>query len=341
MSDVSTDPSIPDPAPPAAPQGTLPGTQIGIPVGTGVEGLTAVVAPFRTNSPPWYTPKGTVWAAMGCAVPQAGRYIQTNNNVIFETINEMGKALFEILWKYPDRTFDRSPSRDCLWQVYSMLLDARKRMANNSYAPNETPTLAVKYTTAPEMFTVYPVPFYGALGCPNQWLHRLAEMTFAAMTEAMQHDDNELSFHTTKDFFNTVWGPLGFMLADMAWRFFGIDRKTATDIAFTIPDAAWTTFDGTKTGQDNGATSVRPPMGYHPTNLDLEAIRGLPYSQVVGFLQPWPSSTLLYSSGGIWMPTSVANTGDGSGAENSGSSLSDAATGVRASLAPTGGPPSA
>src|SRR2546425_1026008 len=127
----------PDPKDPAAPQGVLPGTQIPIPIGTGVEGLTVVEAPFRTNGPAWYTPVGTVWSAMGCAVFQCGRYIQTNNNVIWEAVNEMGKALFEILWKYPDRKLDRSPQRQCLLDVYNMLIDARTRLANNAVAPNQ------------------------------------------------------------------------------------------------------------------------------------------------------------------------------------------------------------
>jgi hypothetical protein len=315
----------PDPAAPAPPQGTLPGTNIPIPIGTGIEGLSVVEAPFRTNGPVWYTPAGTVWSAMGCAVPQAGRYIQTNNNVIFEAVNEMGKALFEILWKYRDRKVDRSPQRQCLLDVYNMLIDCRKRLANNAVAPNEQPILPAKFTSTPQMFLVYPVPFFGPLGCVNVWLHRLAEMVMAAVTEAMQHVDNDLAFHTTKDFFNTVWQPLHYMLGDMGWRFFGLARPAANDLTFTIPLALWQTFDDTLTGQPNTMTSSRPPMGYDPTNLDLESIRGLPYSQVVGFLQPWPSSSLLYSSGGIWTPTSVPNSGSGQGA---GSTANSVAAGV-------------
>lgn len=343
MADVGTTPVVPDPAAPAAPQGTLPGTQIPIPRGTGVEGLTVVNAPFRTNAPPWYTPKDTVWSAMGCAVPQAGRYIQTNNNVIYETVNEMGKALFEILWKYPDRELDRSPSRDCLWQVYQMLLDARKRMANNSVADSESPLLPAKFVTAPDMFLVYPVPFYGNLGCVNQWLHRAAEMTFAAMTEAMQHQDNQLSYHTTKDFFNTVYAPLQYVLVDMATRFFGAKRADAVDPNYVIPATAWSdpTLNLQSTGSANTTTSTRPPMGYQPTNIDLEAIRGLPYSQVVGFLQPWPSTNLLYSSGGIWNPTSIPNVGDGGGAGTSGTAGAASSGDVRSALLMSNGPPTA
>lgn len=314
MADVGTTPIIPNPAPPAAPQGTLPGTNINIPIGAGVEGLTVVAAPFRTNAPPWYTPKNTVWSAMGCAVPQAGRYMQTNNNVIFETINEMGKALFEILWKYTDRAVDATPSLDVLTAIYTMLIDARRRLANNAIADAEQAPLPAKFTTAPQMFLVYPVPFYGPLGCVNQWMHRAAGMTFAAMTEAMQHNDNELSFHTTKDFFTTVNAPLKYLLVDMATRYFGATREAAMDPNYLIPATAFASFSRSATGQTNSATAVRPPMGYHPTNLDLEVIRGIPYSQAVGFLQHWPDASLLYSSGGIWNPTSVPNVGSGRGA---------------------------
>ena len=337
--EVLTSAVVPNPAAPAAPEGMLPGTQIPIPVGTGVEGLTVVNMPFRTNGPAWYTPEGTVWSVMGCAVAQPGRYIQTKNNVIYETVNEMGKALFEIMWKYPDRMLDRSPSWQCLLDVYNMLIDARTRLANNTIADGAPPPLPEKFGEI-QMFAAYPVPLFGHLGCVQQWLHRLAKMVIASITEAMQHVDNVLAYHTTRQFFNAVWAPLNYMLGDMAWRFFKLPRPLPSDLNFVIPAATWTAYTDS-TGQSNVMTSGRPPMGYDATNLDLESIRGKPYSQIIGFLQPWPASSMLYSSGGIWTPTTVPNVGVGSGAGNRADKTNQSAAIVPDFLAPTSGLPAA
>jgi hypothetical protein len=62
----------------------------------------------------------------------------------------------------------------------------------------------------------------------------------------------------------------------------------------------WKAYDPTKFSVFVESTATRPPLGYAPTDIDLESVRGLPYQQVVPFLQPWPDSVLKYSTGGIW-----------------------------------------
>src|SRR5271166_1575286 len=112
------------------PTGTLPGTQIPLPLGTGVEGLQTINPPFRTNAPPWYTPG--IWGQLGCAVPQPGRYIQTDNRVISDFVNMVGRQVFQTIWQYPDRMFTRFPSRTVLFEIYQLLVIARKRLADRT-----------------------------------------------------------------------------------------------------------------------------------------------------------------------------------------------------------------
>src|SRR4051812_40434727 len=119
---------------PQTPGGVLPGTQIPIPKGTGVESLVAINPPFRTNTPPWYC--NGIWGDLGCAVPQPGRYLQTNNQKIYELVTVAGRQLFHVMWHYKDRKFERFPSRDCLWEVYQLLTVLRKRLQDNT-VPDE------------------------------------------------------------------------------------------------------------------------------------------------------------------------------------------------------------
>lgn len=298
--------------PGGAPQQTLAGTNIPLAQGTGVERLVPINAPFRTNAPPWYTPPGTVWGQVGCAVPQPGRYLQTNNGIIYDFTTMVGRALFDVLWKYPDRKFDRFPTRDCLWEIHQLLVIARNRLVSKTTAPGTSPLLPTHITPAPKMFVVFPIPLYGPLGCPNQYLREFGEMGLMMAAEAMQHADNELSFFVTKEFFGTVYGYIKYLLIDLATKFFGIDIKTASDDAFVIPDASWTAYNPAQFSVSFEGTSSRPPMGMTPTDLDLEPIRGIPIEQVIPFLQPWPDSQLKYSTGGIWAADpSLPNAGSG------------------------------
>jgi hypothetical protein len=287
----------------------LQGTQIPIPVGSGVEGLQSVNPPFRTNAPPWYTPpdpsgQQSVWGKMGCAVAQPGRYLQTNNRRILDLVTVAGRQLFHVLWHYQDRKFERFASRDCLYECHKLLTLARKRLTDNTVLPNQTPLQPTRGSPSPAMFTVYPVPLYGPLGSVNVWLGDFASMTLLFMAEAMQHRDNELGYYWTQDFALTCYPYIKYLIVDMATKFFGLDAKTASDDSFTIPDASWAAYNPAPLSVSVEGTSTRPPMGWTPTDLDLEPIRGLPIQSVIPFLQPWPDSVLRYSSGGIWAQSS-------------------------------------
>ncbi len=287
------------------PQTVVPGTTIPVPTGTGVEQLTSVTPPFRSNAPAWYTPPDangnqSVWSIMGCAVPQVGRYLQTNNVPLYDIVNTIGSELFDTIWGSEDRKFDSAPSRDVLYRIHQLLVIGRGRLAQKTVLPNATPLLPSKAKPAPRMFIVYPIPYYGPLGCVNEWLNDVCTYMQMACTEAMQHPDNERSFYITKDCHDTIYGYLKYILVDMAGKFFGIDQATASADDYVIPDAAWAAFNPASFTLPSEGTSSRPPMGWSPTDLDLEPIRGIPVEDVIPFLQPWPDSVLKYSSGGVW-----------------------------------------
>ncbi len=340
MADVipQAPPSIAVPnSPGAAPQQNLPGTSLPVPIGGGVESLITVPAPFRTNAPPWYSPKGTVWSDLGCAVPQVGRYLTTNNGIIYDFVNMAGSSLFEIMWKFDDRKFARYPSKGCLFEIHQMLTLGRDRLAAKTTLPNGTPLVPTRARPSPKMFLVYPVPLYGQLGCTNQYLREVCEMTMLMISEAMQHADNELAYYVTRDFFDVAYGYLQYLLVDMATKFFGEDPVAASAITYRIPDAKFQAYNPADRGTTPESTSTRPPPGYTPTDIDLEPIRAKPYEEVVAFLQPWPDQNYQYSTGGIWgNPSSPA--GDVTGIAGAAAGLATTAANLAALAQRPGAP---
>jgi len=306
---VQAIPSAPQPTgaptPNSAPaaQTTIPGTEMPTPVGTGVEKLVAVTPPFRNNAPPWYTPG--VWGQLGCAVPQPGRYLHTLNEPIFQFVDVTQRQLFHALWHYDDRLFTRFPSRDFLWDIYQLLKVGRKRLADNTVLDNQSPLQPSHAEPVPMMFNVYPVPLYGRMGCVNSWINQMATMTLLMCTEAMQHTDNTLAYYYTKNFFDTVYGYVKYLLVSMATKFFGVDKAVASADTFEISDDLWKAYNPAQFSVSVEATSVRPPIGWKPTDLDLEPINGIPIQQTIPLLQPWPDTVLKYSMGGIWQPTAT------------------------------------
>lgn len=331
-------------APGTPPNVIIPGTDIPVPTGGGVEQLIKVPAPFRTQSPPWYTPQGTVWSQMGCAVPQPGTQIQTNNRVIWDFNNFCGRALFDVMWKYSaDRLMTSWPSRSCLWEMYQLLINGRNRLVSKTTPDSGTPLQPAKAGNAPKMQLAFPIPFYGQLGAVNQYLGEFAELVMRMQTDAMNHSDNARDFYISQSFFAAVYPYIQYLLVDMATKFFGADATAAAAQAYVIPDAAWTGYNPTTQAVSFESTAATPPLNYvGPTQSDLQNIMGLTYEDVIPFLQPWPDSAYMMTSGGVWGTASspASDTTANAAAANANGAPNLAAT-ANPTIFGTGGPPTA
>jgi len=300
VTDASPTTAVPQ-APGAAPVELIAGTELTTPIGGGVESLIPVSAPFRTNAPPWYSPAGSVWSELGCAVPQPGTQLQTNNGVIYDFVHTVGRALFDVLWKQPDRLLERWPSYDCLWEIHQLLTIGRNRLVAKTTPAGASPLKPTHAVPAPKMFVVFPVPLYGQLGCVNQYLREFTELSLMLCSEAMQHADNALSFYVTPGFFSTVYPYIQYLLKDLATKFFGVDPTVAGALDYVIPTTAWTAFNPRAGSVSFESTATLPPLNLSaPPASDLQRICGLTLEQVVPFLQPWPDAQYQFSTGGIW-----------------------------------------
>lgn len=265
--------------------------------------LIATVPPFRSDAPPWY--KNQVWGDLGCAVPQPGKYLHTMNSGIWKLVDMVGRQLFQTLWKYDDRRVEAFVGRDCMFEVYNLILVGRKRINDKTVPSGESPPAVTHATPAYQMFKFYPVPFYGNLGCVQPFLRYATEKALLMLTEAMQHSDNERADFVTPGFAQAVQPYLQAILIEMGTSYFGFSRAEAAAPDFTIPDVRWGNdpaqgYNPVRYGVPVEATSTRYPVGWKPTEQDLEPIRGLPASEVIPFCQPWPQSQLYYSPGGVW-----------------------------------------
>jgi hypothetical protein len=262
--------------------------------------LETQLPPFRSDAPCWYN--NGVWGELGCAVPQAGRYLHTMNSKIHEIVNLAGRQLFHVFWHYDDRKFDRPPGRDVMEEIHQLVIVSRKRLSDLAIAPNEKRLMATHAKPAPQMFIVYPIPFYGNLGCRQTFLRDAAELSMLMITEAMQHMDNELAHDITTSFYEAVAPYLQRILVTMATRYFGYTREEASVPTFAIPAEKFKSYSPMDYAVSVEGTAQRPPVAATPTEEDLQPINGLPVNEVVPYCGPWPSTVLQYSPGGVWSP---------------------------------------
>lgn len=304
-------------APGAPAVATIPGTNINVPTGAGVEKILPVPAPFQSQSPPWYTPPGTVWSQMGCAVPQCGGQLQTNNSVIYELTKFVGRGLFDIAWNYSaDRLSEAWPSKLALWEMHQLLVTCRQRLISITNPPGANPLVPAKSGASPQMFLVYPLPLYGELGAVNEYFHKFELLGLRALGDAMQHSDNAIDFYVNPTFAKSIGPYVTYLLSQMAQKFFGEDPVASQAPTYVVPDAKWAAYDPSTQAVSFEATAATPPLNYvGPTPIDLQNIMGLTYEEALPFLQQYPDAQYVMGSGGIWSnssaPASTPTTDDG------------------------------
>jgi len=283
--------------------------------------LQTQLPPFRSDAPCWY--KNGVWGELGCAVPQTCRYLHTYNGKIHEIVTLAGRQLFHVYWHYEDRKMDRPPGRDVMEEIHQLVIVSRKRLSDLAIDFKDKRLMATHAKPSPQMFVLYPIPFYGDRGCRQTFMRDTAELAMLMITEAMQHSDNELAHDISGQFYEAVAPYLQRILVTMATRYFGYTREEASDPSFTIPPEKFRTYAPMQYAVSVEGTSTRPPIGWSPTDEDLEPIRGLPANEVIPFCQPWPATALQFSPGGVWTPQG-SPTGAGASAAGSSQPISGA-----------------
>lgn len=126
------------------------------------------------------------WSEYGLAVPNCGTKVDTQNSVILDFVNTCGRILSRMMWDV-DARMRKPPSVNTLTRVHQLCMRSRTLLASAA-VPAGRPFLESDHAVpAPEVFRVYPVPFFEV---QNSWMKNWCQLTLISLTEAMQHTDN-------------------------------------------------------------------------------------------------------------------------------------------------------
>lgn len=284
---------------------------------------------FNTNEILWYD--NGIWGDAGYAIPNPMGKTKTNNLVIFNFASTVGKAMFSLMHKRDTVAFTRPPqNKQWLFDLYQMCILGRKRLADNTKMPNDGTGLDVQRAQPPaRMFLTWPVPFFGADRIRNEDARYYCETGLLMLSEAMQHEDNEIVGYITQDFGATIGQYLREILAQMAMKFFGFSRADAYKADFVIPPEKFAAYDPSGLMLSTEQTDERPPDQAWPTTNDLSLISGLPINDALLLAKRWPTSASLFSGDPAVWPGggsggTDANTNAAGGKDVTGSFISPA-----------------
>ncbi len=247
---------------------------------------TAAKAPqFDTDEILWYD--NGKFGNAGYAIPNPGGKTWTNNSVIFQIVQLVGRNLFELTHR-EDVKFYGAPHKQFWFDLHQLIITARKRLNDRLRAPNDGNGLTTMHVTpVPQVFMVYPVPYFGErIRQPD--VREYTQLSLMALSEMMQHSDNDKATYVTPQFAGTVGKYLQEILALFATKYFGYARADAYAPDFTLKDSDFTGYDPSKVMTSVEMTEERPPVQWWPTENDLSQIRGLPINEALLLAKRWP-----------------------------------------------------
>lgn len=254
---------------------------------------------FDTDEILWYD--NGKWGQAGYALPNPAGKTWTNNTVIYQLVQLIGRNMFELCHK-PDVKFYSAPHKQFWYELHQLLVTARKRLRDRMRAKNDSNGLQPEHVTpAPQVFLVYPVPYFGER-IRQQDIREYTQLGLMLISEMMQHQDNERVADVSEAFAGQMGKYVQEILALMATKYFGKTREEAYKPDFALADTDFTGYDPSKVMTSVEMTEERPPLQWWPTENDLSQIRGLQINEALMLAKRWPVSNWLAMADGNVFP---------------------------------------
>ena len=226
------------------------------------------------------------WAEHGLAVPNWSGDNKSQNGVIRDFVQIVGRNLQAIMW-HTDARLSTPPSINTLTRVHKLCTRARQLLANAAVASNTPFMESAHALPAPEEFLVYPVPYFKVR---NTWMKRWCGLALLALTESMQHQENARALEISQAFAGLAGQYIQRIYRDMATTLLMVPTPDASKADFTLTDAQLSAYDPSKWFTSTELIDTVPDLRNWPTEDRLQVLTdGIP----IGYLPqlgPYPEA---------------------------------------------------
>lgn len=239
----------------------------------------------QTDSLLWYDVGG--WRPYGLAIPGFGDDVSSLCDPIIRLADDIGVSLMMIMVS-PCARNPEPPKVETLKTIHKLCIRCRDLLAAFSVPDNKVGITSIHAIPSPEVFRVYPVPYFT---CPNRWLKTYARLALLALTELMQHTENARPLQFSTRFAGDIGQYIHQIYRSMAIEFFNVPVTTAEAPDFTIPDEAFNTYTPYAKITPTERINPVPDFRMFLTEDSIRPLRpGIPVTELPPNLGPWPGS---------------------------------------------------
>lgn len=231
-----------------------------------------------------------IWGELGYGVPNMGANeanYHTTNITLARLVDEIGSHIFNIAHTTDARkpTF---PDVGTLKKIDGMITSFRLMVDNRLHRPSQERLQAVHASPTPMPFKLYPCPYFYL---PNKHFREWISYGFLAVTELVQHSDNEEMFQIdiraaqiASRFIRTIHEYLAIEVLRIPAEEVRQKDENGQLIPFNITEQHWQAYQPAEWDTDLEADYVRAPLQTRPAEYDRSILaRGIdaPHAMMV------------------------------------------------------------
>lgn len=240
------------------------------------------------NVPPWLDYGFGVFAFADC--------VGTQCRPIAHLVDEIGKAQLMIMTGVDAQRW-QPPSKDTAFKIAQMCNRVQYVLSTRMKLQNQGRLSIGKAGQSPMMFNIHPVPYFNGPLVVNPWMSEWNDLIMIALTNMVQHSDNNLGLTITQQFASEIMPYFKEIALKLGTEMLGMDVAKIMDPAFTFNLA------GGVTGMQNDFSSYSPmdnvpnlelvsgagPLFSMPTMQDMvELTRGVAANLIAPLLRQYP-----------------------------------------------------
>lgn len=228
------------------------------------------------------------WGRLGFGCPNFGNNIGSLSLPIANLVDEIGKIQLYVM-THVDAMRDQPPGRNTVERLAKMCARIQSVLALRQQTDGAQRLEPVHATPGPEIFLIHPCPYFKSDIVVNRWLREYNQLCMVALTNMMQHSDNNLALTITEKFAKDIWAYFREIQLRLATELLLIERTVAEAPDFKITPTMLDAYAPSTVTVNTEASDVGTPLFGLPTEDDLGPLRkGIPANMIIPNLRQYP-----------------------------------------------------
>ena len=230
------------------------------------------------------------WKELGFGVPNFGDVVLTQNRVLWRLADEIGKVQLLIM-SHVDTNRRAFPSINTIRRIGKIVNRVKTILLTRSKSATDIRTEGGHGVPSAIPWIMHPVPYFTGPLAKNPWLTEYNEYCMIALTNIMQHTDNQLPLTLTRDCSALIWSYFAEIQRLLGGELLNLPRDTFESDDFRFEEQHYAGYDPESSVISVEFIDSPGRMDELPTEADLRPfLSGIPSNIIIPSLAKYTTT---------------------------------------------------